>query len=152
MHSKHLSQLATGTKDVSRGNFSWSNSWREPREYLMDSRVVVVVAEDEGVISFRFVEEDGSFVVVFVVVVFFFFGIYMNILFTMGKSLGKNFTFRAGRRGRARDDDDDKVKNTHTHREREDGQRAQLEQRDARGGRRGGGKETAARTTTTKQH
>ena len=53
----------------------------------MDSRVVVV-AEDEGVISFRFVEEDGSFVVVVVfVVVFFFFG--MNILFTMGKSLGK---------------------------------------------------------------
>ena len=52
----------------------------------MDSRVVVV-AEDE-VISFRFVEEDGSFVVVVVfVVVFFFFG--MNILFTMGKSLGK---------------------------------------------------------------
>jgi len=48
-----------------------------------------VVAEDEGVISFRFVEEDGSFVVVFVVVVVvvFFFG--MNILFTMGKSLGK---------------------------------------------------------------
>ena len=56
----------------------------------MDSRVVVV-AEDEGVISFRFVEEDGSFVVVFVVVVVvvvvFFFG--MNILFIMGKSLGK---------------------------------------------------------------
>ena len=54
----------------------------------MDSRVVVV-AEDEGVISFRFVEEDGSFVVVFVVVVVvvFFFG--MNILFIVGKSLGK---------------------------------------------------------------
>lgn len=43
----------------------------------MDSRVVLV-AEDEGVISFRFVEEDGSFVVVvvFVFVVVFFFGIY----------------------------------------------------------------------------
>jgi len=107
MHSKHLSQLATGTKDVSRGNFSWSNSWREPREYLMDSRAV----EEEGVISFRFVEEDGSFVVVVfvVVVVVFFFGIY--ILFSsFGEKLksGENFilmsrtSVRAGRRGRAR--------------------------------------------------
>jgi len=114
MHSKHLSQLATGTKDVSRGNFSWSNSWREPREYLMDSRVVV--AEDE-VISFRFVEEDGSFVVVVVfVVVFFFFG--MNILFTMGKSLGKT-SLSVPAVADARDDDDKEVKNTHTHTERE---------------------------------
>jgi hypothetical protein len=72
----------------------------------MDSRVVEAAAAEEGVISFRFVEEDGSFVVVvFVVVVFVFFRIYI-FSFLCGeklKSWGKlHFERRAGRRGRAR--------------------------------------------------
>ena len=40
---------------------------------------------------------------------------YIEYSLYNGEKSGKNFTFRAGRRGRARDDDD-KLKNTHTHR------------------------------------
>ena len=74
----------------------------------MDSRAV----EEEGVISFRFVEEDGSFVVVVfvvVVVVVVFFGIYSLFFFFWEKlKSGENFISMsrtsacAGRRGRAR--------------------------------------------------
>ena len=99
----------------------------------MDSRVVVVAAEDEGVISFRFVEEDGSFVVVvFVVVVVVFFRIYSLFSGEKLKSGGENFILSVVPAVADARDDDDKVKNTHI--QREDGQCTQRSRVKERGG------------------